>query len=87
MEKFITGEIGGEKFSAFVTGCPDDSGCEHSWDGEEIMSFHNDERVMKRSQFNALPEEERNRLNQSMGECSCSKCGMPYTVFDNPYYH
>lgn len=88
MDKFITGEINGEKFSAFMTvhkpPCGKDG--EHIWDGEEIMTFHNDERVLKRSEFDKLPESEQDNLNIASGEVSCSKCGIGYMSYDNPYY-
>lgn len=87
-EKFITGKIGGETFSAFVTSnkppCP--NGGEHQWDGEEIMTFYNDERVLKLSEFKALTKIEQERLNQRSGEVSCSKCGMGAMTYDNPNY-
>lgn len=88
MEYFITGEHDGKKFSAFLTkNKPDcEKGGEHQWDGEEILTFHNDERVLKRSQLDALPEKEQRKLNPASGEVSCSKCGMGYMSYDNPYY-
>ncbi len=87
-EKFITGEIDGKRFSAFATlnKPPCEKGGEHEWNGEEIKTFYNDERVLKQSEFDALPETEKQKLNQASGECSCSKCGIGYTNFDNPYY-
>lgn len=88
MEEFITGEIGGKKFSAFITknkpSC--EKGGEHIWDGEEILTFHNDDRTLKRSEVNALPKDEQESLNMASGEVSCSKCGMGYMSYDNPYY-
>lgn len=88
-EQFIVGEHkDGTKFSAFVTSnkpaCND--GGEHKWDGEEIMTFHNDKRIMKRNEFDLLPKVERDNLNQESGQCSCSKCGIGYMSYDNPFY-
>lgn len=88
MDKFITGTIDGKRFSAFMSiykpSCQ--NGEEHIWDGEEIMTFHNDERVLKRSEFGKLPESEQDNLNIASGEVSCSKCGIGYMSYDNPYY-
>ncbi len=88
-EKFITGERDGKIFSAFVTSSDKPScskGGEHEWDGDEILTFHNDERIMKRSEFTALPKPEQEKLSLASGECSCSKCGIGYMSYDNPYY-
>ena len=38
MEKFIELPDGS---TAFITGCKDDSGCEHQWDGEGLITFGN----------------------------------------------
>ncbi len=88
MEKFITAEIDGKRISSFVTSnkpsCKNNE--EHQWDGEEIMTFHNDERILKRSEFQALSDKEQDKLNVASGEGSCSKCGMGYMSYDNPYY-
>jgi hypothetical protein len=88
MEKFITGEIDGTRYSAFVTSNkpPCENGGEHQWDGEEIMSFHNDDRILKRSEFAALPKAEQEKLNIQSGQVSCSKCGIGAMEWDNPYY-
>ena len=40
MEKFIALPDGS---TAFITGCKDDSGCEHQWDGEGLITFGNGE--------------------------------------------
>lgn len=88
MEKFITGKIDGEKFSAFVTSnkpnCNNNK--EHEWNGEELFTFHNDPRTLKKSEFEALPEKERNELSIAGGEVSCSICGIGYMSYDNPLY-
>ncbi len=87
-EEFIIGEINEKKFSAFVTYnkplCK--NGDDHEWDGEEILTFHNDDRILTRSQFDELSENERIGLSPASGECSCSKCGIGYLSYDNPCY-
>lgn len=85
-EKFITGQIDGEKFSAFVlyNKPPCEKG-EHKWDGEEILTFHNDDRVLRQSEVEALPKSEQDKLSISSGQVSCSNCGMGYMEYDNPY--
>ncbi len=87
-EKFITGEHDGHRFSAFVTSnkpsC--EKGGEHQWDGETLYTFHNDERILKDSEFRELSQSESDKLSISSGETSCSKCGIGYMSYDNPYY-
>ncbi len=88
MEKFIKGTIEGKPFSAFITSnkppCP--KGGEHEWDGEELMTFHNDDRFLKFSEFKLLSKEEQEMLNQESGQSSCSKCGIGSMQYDNPHY-
>jgi hypothetical protein len=88
LEKLIVNEADGNKFSAFITTNKPDcqSGGEHQWDGDEILRFHNDDRVLTRTQLDALPEIEKERLNPASGECSCSKCGIGYMSYDNPFF-
>ena len=85
MEHIITD---GKGMTAIVTTnkpeCP--KGGEHKWDGDEILTFYNDDRVLTRSEVEALPKEEQEKLNPQSGQVSCSKCGMGYMQFDNPYY-
>lgn len=87
-EKFIVGEIDGNHFSAFITTnknpCENDS--EHRWDGDELITFHNDDRILTRSEFDSLSEKEQEELNPASGEVSCSKCGIGYLSYDNPCY-
>lgn len=64
-------------------GCKD--GEEHQWD-TGIIDFWNDERVMSEEQYFALPDEEKKKLNMKSGQVACSKCGMGYMTYDNPYY-
>jgi hypothetical protein len=89
MEKFITFPDGS---NAFITGCKDDTGCEHQWDGEGLITFGNGE-VFKESEYKNVFENSEhyiahfhNGKGSSMGECTCSKCGIPYTAVNNPYY-
>ncbi len=84
---FITGEIDGNKFSAFVTksheSCID--GKEHDDNGEMLYTFHNREGMLTQSQVDALPENERNELNFESGQVSCSKCKLGAMQYQNPY--
>lgn len=91
MEKFILLPDGS---NAFITGCKDDSGCEHQWDGEGLVTFGNGE-TFTGTEYNKIlgslkTMEESNQWHKgkgsSMGECTCSKCGVPYTAINNPYY-
>ena len=91
MEKFIKLPGGS---TAFITGCKDDSGCEHQWDGEGLITFGNGEN-MKESEYNKILDTLRTREDTeiwhegkgtTMGECTCSKCGTPYTAVNNPHY-
>lgn len=92
MEKFIQFEDGS---TGFITGCKDDSGCEHQWDGEGLITFGNGE-TFKESEYDAILKKMTTKeqmddwhkdKGSTMGECTCSKCGMAYTTFDNPNYH
>jgi len=78
---FISGEIGGSKFTAFVDGIPDK--CEHD-DNGEILSFNHLGQYFKDSEmpnpqtdYDAWVEfQEKHKIN---GGCvSCSKCGKPF---------
>lgn len=88
MDKFITGVIDGKRFSAFMSihkpSCH--NGEDHKWDGEEIMTFHNDERVLKRGEFDKLSDSEQDFLSIASGEVSCSKCGIGAMEYENPSY-
>ena len=92
MEKFIQLPDGA---TAFITGCPDDSGCDHKWNGEGRVSFGNSEITMTETEYHymffKMTTEEWEAWHKDKGsimsEVTCSKCGMPYTVYDNPYYH
>jgi hypothetical protein len=92
MEKFIQLPDG---TTAFITGCKDDSGCEHQWDGEALITFSNSELEFKESEymkmFKTMPEDEWKEWHKDKGaitgQVTCSKCGMPYMTYDNPYYH
>jgi hypothetical protein len=91
MEKFIQLPNGA---NAFITGVPDDSGCEHKWDGDGLVSFGNSDVTMSDVEYKAMYERMSEQEWQEwhkdkgsiMGECTCSKCGVPYTVINNPYY-
>lgn len=91
MEKFIQFSDGS---TAFITGCKDDSGCEHVWDGDGLISFGNSEITMTEKQYHELyeksSEEEWNEFHKDKGsvtgECTCSKCGVAYTSINNPHY-
>ena len=63
----------------------DSMNCHHDWNGDEIMTFHNDERILFRAEFDSLSESERILLNPASGEVSCSKCRIGYTICFNPY--
>ena len=91
MEKFIQLTDGS---TAFITGCKDDSGCDHKWDGEGLITFNNGE-TFKQSAYRAILKEltseaalkEWHKGKGSVtGECTCSKCGIPYTRVNNPFY-
>jgi hypothetical protein len=91
MEKYIQLPGGG---MAFITGCQDDSGCEHQWDGEGLITFWNGE-TFKESEYRKIldgltTEQQVNDWHEgkgsTMGECTCSKCGIAYTQVHNPYY-
>jgi len=80
--------------SAYITGCKDDSGCEHQWDGEGLITFGNGE-TFKESEYKKIlesfkTEQEANDWHKgkgmTTGECTCSKCGVAYTEINNPYY-
>lgn len=91
MEKFIQLPNGA---TAFITGCPDDSGCEHQWDGDGLVSFGNSLETYTEKQYweihDSMTQEQWEAFHKDkgsvMGEVTCSKCGMPYTTFDNPHY-
>lgn len=91
MEKFITLPDGS---TAFITGCKDDSGCEHQWDGEGLITFGNGE-TFKETEYRKILDtlttedavkEWHKGKGSTMGECTCSKCGVAYTAINNPYY-
>ncbi len=80
--------------SAFITGCKDDSGCDHQWDGEELITFGNGE-TLTGTEYKKIYDtlktiEEIDQWHKGRGsmmaECTCSKCGAPYTTINNPYY-
>lgn len=91
MEKFIALPEGS---TAFITGCKDDSGCEHQWDGEGLISFskiaetytdkeyHDLYKMMDKESWETFCKE----AGSVTGECTCSKCGIAYTTVNNPYY-
>ena len=91
MEKFI--ELPGGS-TAFITGCKDDSGCEHQWDGDGLITFGNGETMSDKAYgeiykaFTSIEqvEEWHKGKGTMMGECTCSKCGIAYTAVNNPYY-
>jgi len=79
---------------AFITGGKDDSGCEHKWDGEGLITFGNGE-TLKESEYHKILEtlttqdavkEWHKGKGTTMGECTCSKCGAPHTSVNNPHY-
>jgi hypothetical protein len=91
MEIFI--ELPGGS-TAFITGCKDDNCCEHQWDGDGLITFGNGE-TFKESEYRKIFEtlitedavkEWHKGKGTTMGECTCSKCGIPYTSVNNPYY-
>lgn len=91
MEKFIELPDGS---TAFITGCVDDSDCEHQWDGEGLITFGNGE-TYKESEYHKILETLKTQQatedwhkgkGSTMGECTCSKCGAAYTAIHNPYY-
>ncbi len=92
MEKFIQLPDGS---TAFITGCPDDSGCDHDWSGGGLITFGNSELTMTDKaygeMYHSYTENEWKEFHKDKGsitsQCTCSKCGMPYMQFDNPYYH
>ncbi len=91
MEKYIKLPDGA---TAFITGCKDDSGCEHQWDGDGLITFGNGE-TYKETEYSRIlddlsTEDEVKEWHKdkgsTMGECTCSKCGIAYTDVHNPYY-
>jgi len=91
MEKFIQLPDGG---TAFITGCKDDSGCEHQWNGDGLITFGNGE-TFKENEYRKILDTLTTRESvvewhkgkgTTMGECTCSKCGIAYTAINNPYY-
>ncbi len=91
MEKLI---ILPEGSTAFITGCKDDSGCEHQWDGDGLVTFGNGEtyndseyqKILRTLDTEEKIKDWHNGKGCMMGECTCSKCGVPYTSINNPYY-
>lgn len=91
MEKFV--DLGNGA-TAFIMGCKDDSGCEHQWDGDGLITFGNGETFSETEYhkiLDTLDTEEKSKewhkdKGSTMGECTCSKCGVPYTRVNNPYY-
>ena len=70
--------------SGFITGVK--SPCDHDSDGEPIISFHNSDEMMLQKDYQALPDEEKEKLNTSGGSSTCSKCGEAWWNIHNPYY-
>lgn len=78
--------------NVYITGCKDYSGCEHQWDGDGLITFGNGEQ-MKASEYDEVFKNSEhyiahfhNGKGSITGECTCSKCGIPYTAVNNPYY-
>ena len=80
--------------TAFIAGCKDDSGCEHKWDGDGLITFGNGE-TYKETEYRKILDTLTTReavdkwhegKGATMGECTCSKCGVPYTSVNNPFY-
>lgn len=69
--------------TAFITNPKPNHECDDNGDG--YMEFYNHE-PMTQKQFDALPREEQEKLNPSMGSVSCSICGVPYFFSHNPHY-
>lgn len=80
--EFISGEIDGKPFTAFISGVPDK--CQHDDDGE-MLSFNDEGEYFKDSDMpdpkthydDWVKFQEDHKIN---GGCvSCSKCGKPFT--------
>lgn len=78
---FVSGEINGSKFNAFIDGIPDK--CDHD-DNGEVLAFNDNGEYFKESEmpdyhtnYNAWLEfQEKHKIR---GGCvSCSKCGKPF---------
>lgn len=67
----------------FVDGVPPDH--EHVFDGPGILDFWNDDRIMKESDYQALPDEEKEKLNIKTGQVTCSICGAAWFDCNNPF--
>ena len=61
-------------------------GGEHSWNGDEILSFDDLGNELKKSEFDTLPDKMKHILSVVSGKSSCSKCGIEYTSYDNPNF-
>lgn len=60
-------------------------GGDHKWEGSK-MTFYNSDQVMTQQDFESLDEATKEDLNPCMCEVSCTKCGIGYTEYDNPFY-
>ncbi len=66
-------------------------GGEHLWDGPGIITFKHEskscvEQEMLQTDYDKLPNEEKERMRLTGGSANCSKCGMAYWHAFNPHY-
>lgn len=52
--------------------------CNHDW-SDEIITFHNINEEMKKTEFMDLPDDEKEQLHVSGSGPACCKCGIEFT--------
>ena len=60
------------------------AGGEHQWHGDNLLTM-DDGSTMSQRKFNLLSNKMKKDYNVVSSECTCNKCGTPFTNAQNPF--